>query len=762
MTQPGTIDNGNATKAIHLRVAGCVQGVGFRPHLYRIATALGIAGWVRNRRGEVEVFARGEESDLDLFVTRLIEAAPEISVPKIVYQQVVETAALSFMHREGDSTSGFTIIDSRDDGQHIAPPHDLNCCPDCLNEFNDPHNRRYRYPFISCTQCGPRYSAITQLPYDRANTHMAQFPLCIQCEHEYNNPSDRRFHAEAISCGACGPQLTFIENEKRVDNTTAALQKTVDRLDKGKIVAVKGVGGYHLLCAANNDQVIEKLRSQKGRPDKPLAVMFDNLNSARRELIIDDISAELLCDNSHPIVLCEKHIGITLSALIAPGINRIGALLPYSPLHHLILNDFGKPLIATSANISEEPVMTEADEVEARLGHIADAFLHHNREITHAVDDSLFQVINHSARPMRLGRGHTPLELILPFALDRPLLAVGGQMKNTIALAWDHRIVISPHIGELDSPRAVTRFTETIESLQNDFGISAAGVVCDAHTSYRSSRWAEACGLPLRQVFHHRAHASAVAGEFNIKGASLVFTWDGAGLGEDGTLWGGEALFGTPGHWQRVATLRPFRLPGGERAAREPWRSAASLCWQAGDRWEHHPQSKLLYNAWQKEINAPLTSSIGRLFDGAASLLRLIDHATFEGQAAMLLQRAAATAVAHQAAPLPSDINDKGVLVSDWQPLLSALKNQEMSVAQRAAHFHTTLALTICDQATQLRQQHGQFSVGLSGGVFQNGLLTEQAIALLKAEGFEVYLPQQLPCNDAALCFGQIIEAGAQ
>jgi len=760
MVRLNIISIDNAVNTIHLRIGGCVQGVGFRPHVYRIATQLGIGGWVRNLRGEVEIVASGQSGMIDDFIKQLIDQAPLIASPRIIAQTTINPVDPPFLPNNLGQL--FTIIDSTEDNHtNIHLPLDLDCCSECLSELNDPSNRRYRYPFISCTQCGPRYTAITQLPYDRINTNMREFPRCAQCEAEYNDPDNRRFHAEAISCPTCGPQLTFIGGNKQ-SHDSAALRKAVDALQHGRIVAVKGISGYHLLCAANNDEVVKRLRTRKGRPDKPLAVMFSNLAAAQRELIIDKTAATLLCDRSRPIVLCDKQATTTLSPLIAPGIDRTGALLPYSPLHQLILDDFGKPVIATSANISGEPVLVDATEVEKRLGHIADAFLHHNRTITHAADDSLFQIIDNQPRPLRLGRGHTPLELTLPITLDKPLLAVGGQMKNTIALAWENRIVISPHIGELESPRSIERFKATIESLQQHYGISAEAVVCDAHLGYHSSRWASACGLPKTDVYHHHAHASAVVGEYNLKSQSLIFTWDGSGLGEDGTLWGGEALLGQPGQWQRVASMRPFRLPGGEAAAREPWRCATSLCWHSGESWNNHPQATLLNEMWEKEVNSPTTSSVGRLFDSAAALLGLIERTSFEGQAAMLLQASAETIAIKNPAPLPSSVNSDGILISDWQPLLKDLRDTQQTVAERAACFHSTIASTLCDQALQLHQQQGDFAVGLNGGVFQNKILTEQAITLLEQQGFEVYLPQQLPCNDAALCYGQIIEAAAR
>lgn len=753
-----------ALKTIHLRLSGRVQGVGFRPYIFRIATQLGISGWVRNQRGEVEIVASGTSDDIALFMHRLTTEAPAISSPQIIYHQTRLDSGLS----PNNEIVKFSIINSAEDSNSAAHlPLDLDCCPDCLGELFDPSNHRHRDPFINCSQCGPRYTAINRLPYDRINTSMTHFSRCDRCNDEYRDPHNRRFHAEATCCPDCGPQLMWIEDDKRIIQTEDALNEVQQALIADKIVAIKGIGGYHLLCSADSDVGITRLRHNKSRPAKPFAVMFpqqgdDSVEALRRELVISDVERVLLTGRCRPVVLCDRRSDSTLSTLISPDTNRIGAMLPYSPLHHLILHDFGRPVIATSANISGEPVMTDADEVESKLNGVADAFLHHNREIIHAIDDSVFQVIHRKPRPLRLGRGHAPLELLLPFKLRQPLLAVGGEMKSSVALAWDDRVVISPHIGELGSPRSAEFFKETIATLQQQYGVTASKTVCDAHPNYFSHRWAKSFEQPPIEVYHHHAHAAAVVGEYNINQTSLVFTWDGSGLGDDATLWGGEALLGRPGNWQRAATFRPFRLPGGEIAAREPWRCAAALSWQAGVDWNDHPQAELLHKAWQNQINAPLTSSVGRLFDGAAAQLELIAQTSYEGQAAMVLQAAAEAAQIEEADPLPYHIENNGLLVSDWSPLLALFNDNTKTISQRAAHFHSTLAHTLCQQAVTLRQQHGGFVVGLNGGVFQNRLLTEQAINLLEQQGFEVYLPQRLPCNDGALCFGQIIEAAAQ
>ena len=469
----------------------------------------------------------------------------------------------------------------------------------------------------------------------------------------------------------------------------------------------------------------------------------------------------LLTDPMRPIVLIKKRPNTDLAESVAPGMNELGIMLPYSPLHHLLLEDYATPLIATSANISGEPVFTEAGQVEARLGHIADAFLHHNRPILRPADDSVYRVISDKAQPIRLGRGSAPLEFTLPFTLSSPLLAVGGQMKNTIALAWDNRVVISPHIGDLGSPRSQQVFEQTISDLTRLYGVTLKECICDAHPDYSASRWAERSGFTVHKVFHHHAHASALAAEHKISERMLVFTWDGTGYGEDGTIWGGEGLFGEPGHWQRVSSFRPFRLPGGEKAGREPWRSALALCWEQGEDWQEGPaETGLLKQAWQKKINSPLSSSVGRLFDAAAALIGIVQYADFEGHAPMWLE-AAGGELAETGIDLPLTRNAEDLLLSDWSPLISMLQNKRLTIKARSSCFHASLALALVKQAKQIRAEHSFFSVGLTGGVFQNRLLTEYVATLLREEGFSVYLPEQIPGNDAGISFGQIIEAGS-
>ena len=746
-------------RAIHLHIGGRVQAVGYRPFVYRTAHACGVNGWVRNDGGEVTVHAEGPEPALARFVDTLMQNSPPLACPELLQQNPVPSEA----------HANFSIIASSDSAvADVHLPPDYFMCDDCRHELDDPQDRRYHYPFINCTQCGPRYTLIKHLPYDRAQTTMAGFEMCDECRHEYEDPLNRRFHAEPVACPVCGPQLQFhFKNNDVISDTPSALSAVEAALRKGLIVAIKGVGGYHLLCDATNDKTVKRLRLNKQRPDKPFAVMFpmrgeDGLDAVRLEAELTETHAKLLRDPMRPIVLVPRHKDESLSQYIAPGLNEIGVFLPYSPLHYLLLSALDRPLVATSGNISGEPVLTDNIEAESRLNNVVDAFLHHDRPIQRPADDSVFRVTAGQRRPLRLGRGSAPVEMTLPFTLKEPLLAVGGHMKNSIALAWDNRVVISPHIGDLDAPRSIKVFEQLIMDLQTLYRVNASSIVCDAHPGYASTRWSARQLLPVTHVWHHHAHASAIAGEYAHVERWLVFTWDGVGLGPDGTMWGGDALFGQPGNWQHVARLRPFRLPGGDKAAREPWRSALALCWETETHWPAAPivskEKELLHKAWQQEINTVETSAVGRLFDAAAALTGLCNYASFEGQGPMQLEAACKTTTGPISLPLQR--NNEDVWQTDWAPLLPMLLDNQLTVKERAQQFHASLAKALCDQATALRKEHGDFAIGLGGGVFQNHILTEAAMKLLEEAGFRVYLQQQLPCNDGGLCYGQIIEAG--
>jgi len=742
------------------RLGGRVQGVGFRPFVYRLAQSLELTGWVRNDSGAVEIHAEGSLQRLREFGSLLLARAPPAAVARLIDVTSVPLEA----------SRGFRIAASAPGmGQQLSAPLERCPCEACLAELVDPAARRYRYPFTNCTQCGPRYTILTRLPYDRCNTTMDGFPMCAACASEFADPADRRFHAQPLACAVCGPSVHWTAG--RSDGRThergiRAMTAVVQALRRGDIVAVRGVGGYHLLCDAANQTAVLRLRARKNRPAKPFALLVpaegpDGLDQACRLAHVSALTGDALRDPSRPIVLVTVRGGAPLAASVAPNLTEIGLMLPYSPLHHLLAQEFGAALVATSGNIGGEPVLTDLDEAERLLGSIADSYLHHNRPIARAADDPVLRIVAGVMRPLRLGRGNAPRELTVSLPFRVPTLAVGAHSKGTIALGWDDRVIVSPHLGDYSTPRGWAHLERTVADLQDLYGIRAECVVHDAHPSFASTRWAKQCGLPAIAVWHHHAHASAVAGEYAVESPMLCFTWDGVGLGSDQSLWGGEALWGTPGNWQRVASFRGFRQPGGDRAAREPWRSALALCWEAGLTWEGGERrgGALLRRAAGLELNAPTTTAVGRLFDAAAALIGVCSMTSYEGEAAMRLEALCETPQAPIELPLEQDA--AGLWRTDWTPLVAMLVDDQQSVSVRAGRFHASLAQALVDQAVAIRAETGVQHIGLSGGVFQNHRLTDCAMRLLAERGFDVHLPCRLPLNDASISFGQLIEAEA-
>lgn len=749
---PGSQVSSEETLCISLVVTGHVQGVGFRPNVYRLAHKHGLLGWVRNALGQVEIMVQGPAGHVNAFADALISEAPPLSMPVLERRKQEPCQAFEdFEIRSSESGSAARIF---------IPP-DYFCCDDCVADINTPGNRRYRYPFTNCTQCGPRYTLIRALPYDRPNTSMADFPLCKACLAEYTDPLDRRFHAEPVACPECGPSLTLFSNGEIVARGGDALAGTVAELARGAIVAVKGIGGYHLMCDARNEGAVQRLRERKVRPHKPLAVMFpesgkDGLDAVLSQVRLDAVTAEAISSPARPIVLVPRHAESGLARAVAPGLAELGVFLPYSPLHHLLLADFGGPLVATSGNLSGEPVLTSERAAETRLSAVADLFLHHDRPIVRPADDPVLRPIDGSLRPIRLGRGSAPLEMQLPGRLSEPVLALGGQMKNTLALAWDDRLVVSPHIGEMSSARSLEVFEQVAGDLQGLYGVRARRLLVDAHPAYTTRGWARQQGLPLIGCFHHHAHASALMLDNAWEESCLVFAWDGVGLGEDGTLWGGESLLGRPGAWKRLASFRQFRIPGGDLAAHAPWRSAAGLCWEAGIQWADCPDTGLVRQAWERGLNSPYTSAVGRLFDGAAALFGRHDT-SYEGQGPMELEAVSGSTDDYIDLPLVPDAD--GVLRADWAKLIEFLARGSLAPGRAGAVFHESLARCVRAKALAMRDRHGVTAVGLCGGVFQNALLARRSRILLEDCGFHVLQARRIPCNDAGISAGQVMEA---
>jgi hydrogenase maturation protein HypF len=774
---PATVPAGGERADVVLRVRGTVQGVGFRPFVLRAATRLHLAGWVRNDPQGVLIRAAGARPAVDSLVRALkAEAPPAARVVSVEEQSGPSQAAIG--------ASDFVILPSEMDCAEIATaaPPDLALCQDCRGELATAADRRFAYPFINCTQCGPRYSILERLPYDRARTTMRAFRMCPQCQAEYDDPADRRFHAQPDACPKCGPRAVLMESTGAEVAWPQALNRAAAIIKSGGILAVKGVGGYHLMVDATNGAAVSELRRRKEREEKPFAVMFPDLTSARDFAEVSDEAAALLTSAAAPIVLLPRLAAARqseserpraeLAAEIAPGNPWIGAVLPYAPLHLLLLQALGRPVVATSGNLSEEPLCTGENDAHRRLAAIADAFLDHNRRIAHPVDDSVVRIGSAGPLLLRRARGYAPTPLQLPGRVNGSWLCVGAQMKNTLAVATGDRVVLSPHIGDLDGAATREAFRRTVQTLGTLHGGDFSAVVCDKHPDYASTRYAEETRLPLVAVQHHLAHVLACLLEHGRTADNVLgVAWDGTGYGEDGTIWGGEFLLLQNQEACRFARIRQFRLPGGEAAIRDGRRTALGLAhaenaghfedfasavgFPAGD-------AATLRVMLDRGINSPFTSSAGRLFDAAGALLGLGGRNRFEGQIPLAVEAAASSvrsAPRTLSFPVRSAPQGSGALLElDWEPLigeLRAARGRGDDSRELALAFHRALAAGMVAVA----RAAGVGTVALSGGCFQNILLLDLASSALRDAGFEVLVPRELPPNDGAIAAGQALGA---
>jgi hydrogenase maturation protein HypF len=819
---------------LKLTVRGAVQGVGFRPFAFRLATELELAGWVNNSPQGVFIEVEGPRAELEKFLLRL-----ETEKPVRSFIQSLEASWLD----PADYTA-FEIRPSEIGGNKTALVlPDIATCPDCLREIFDPKNRRHRYPFTNCTNCGPRFSIIESLPYDRENTSMKAFTMCPECQTEYDDPHDRRFHAQPNACPVCGPRLEFwrsrvCENAEspRFDKRGYdALLAAAQAIREGKIVAVKGLGGFHLMADARNDKTVQLLRERKHREEKPFALMFPSLASVKVECKVLLQEERLLRSPEAPIVLLRRlpspilhplarrskaeTAPSSLSRHIAPGNPYLGVMLPYTPLHHLLLAELGFPVVATSGNLSDEPICTDEREALERLGDIADFFLVHNRPIIRHVDDSIVRVMLDRELVLRRARGYAPLPIQLRNAecgmrnaargdarptnaqkseIRNPkseiVLAVGAHLKNTVALSVGNQVFISQHIGDLETEQAHSAFRRVIADFKNLYEVRPQIIAADLHPDYLSTKFADeftgGAGSPLPaadgaqrtalptkiSVQHHIAHVLSCMAENEIAPPALGVSWDGTGYGTDGTIWGGEFFLVTDESIERIAHLRPFRLPGGDQAVKEPRRSALGLVHELSS-----VQSNLSMQVHQKvacafsprelatletmlakKLNSPVTTSVGRLFDAVASLVNLRQQIRFEGQAAMDLEFAIDGVKTGEAYPLPigkpATTTDKSEIIMDWSPMIEAILadvQKGVSVGIISAKFHNALMEGIVAVA----KRAGQERVVLSGGCFQNRYLTEHAVRRLQAEGFRPYWHQRVPPNDGGIALGQVVAA---
>ena len=744
-----------------IEVTGIVQGVGFRPFIYRLARERGLVGWVANTPEGALIKVGGEKQAMESFLRALEEEAPPAAVIEGV--RVEETDVF-----EADS---FSIRESDGKGEKmtlISP--DLATCEDCLRELFDPSDRRFRYPFINCTNCGPRFTIIAATPYDRHLTSMASFTMCEACEREYHDPADRRFHAQPNACPECGPRL-WLEDASGDDVAGDPVKEAAKLLRKGKILALKGLGGFQLACDATSDAAVSRLRERKRRYAKPLAVMVRDLHEARRYCLVGEEEAEILTSPRSPIVLLEEREGSPLSREVATGLKCQGIFLPYTPLHHLLLREAAMPLVMTSGNLSEEPIAKGDREARERLSGIADFFLFHDREILVRYDDSVCMALPDREYPIRRARGYAPYPVVLARESRTQVLALGAELKNTFCFLRGKHAFVSQHVGDLDNVETLRHFEEAMEAMRRLFTLRPEVVAHDLHPDYITTQMAAEFGLPLEAVQHHHAHVVSCMADNGLEGKVIGVSWDGTGYGPDGTVWGGEFLICDEEDYERAAHLFAYPMPGGDACMKDIHRMAFGVLWEVcGDEQETieyytrlFPGDASLAGSLATQVgagfNTPLTSSAGRMFDAAAALAGLRERAFYEGQAACELEAAAEGGME----PYPYELDRRTTPWRvDTRPIFSALLEdvaKGKGIAEIAGRFHAALAAAVVETCAALGRESGIGRVALSGGVFQNALLVESVVGGLEREGLAWFLHRQVPCNDGGISLGQAAAA---
>lgn len=747
-------------KRLRMEIHGAVQGVGFRPFIYRLADSFDVTGWVCNNAAGVILEVEGEEVVLRRFGEAVEKEKPAISIIQDITREYMDPVGYI----------GFKIRKSTGGERRAFVLPDISTCDDCLEEIMDPENRRYRYPFTNCTNCGPRYSIINSIPYDRSGTTMAGFHMCKKCLSEYEDPSNRRFHAQPNACPECGPHLELLDHSGKIlSERDDAVRRTASAVLDGKIVAVKGLGGFHLIALAKSDEAVLLLRKRKGRKTKPFALMFPSSDMISSFCEVSDMEQNLLKSPESPIVLLKKReyhgSSNKLSDFICPGNPDLGVMLPYTPLHHLLLQEIGEPVVATSGNLSDEPICTDEKEALKRLSGLADLFLIHNRPIARHVDDSIVRVVDGREMVLRRARGYAPL----PVRMNKEsgvILAAGAHLKNTLALSIGNSVFVSQHIGDMETPQALKAYEEVWSSIESLYHAKVKKIIHDMHPDYFSTKYALESGLPAFPVQHHVAHVFSCMLDNGSNPPLLGVSWDGTGYGTDGTIWGGEFFYIGKESVERIAHLRRFRLPGGEKAIREPRRSALGLLSEIFDDPDRYIPSDVftknedtvLKRMLKNDLNSPSTSSAGRLFDAVSSMVGLCQMNEYEGQAAMLLEYAVAGVETDDSYHLLLDRSAGKPWILDWEPLISDII-KDISIGEKismiSARFHNALARGILSVA----ESAGEEKVVLSGGCFQNVYLTERTADLLRKKGFMPILHRRIPPNDGGIAPGQIFAA---
>ncbi|MEN8264927.1 MAG: carbamoyltransferase HypF [Nitrospirota bacterium] len=743
---------------LQLQITGLVQGVGFRPFVFRLAEEMGLTGYVRNSTSGVLIKVEGDKQKLNEFLIRIDKEKPAISRIFSLQHTFLEESGFNY----------FEIRQSRkEEGKSVSLLPDISVCEECLNDITDPKDRRFIYPFTNCTNCGPRFTIIEDLPYDRKNTSMKIFNMCPSCKNEYDLPSYRRFHAQPNACHACGPWISLYDSEGNLicekDN---ALERAVNLIRKGNIIAIKGIGGYHLMCDATKEEAVDRLRKRKQREEKPMAVMFSDLEAIKAETRINELEERAISSIEKPIVIVKKSSNSSLAASVSPDNTTLGVFMPYTPLHHIMLKKLNTPVVATSANITDEPIVKDEKDAFVRLSGITDHLLVHNRNIVRRCDDSVVRIVADRQFPIRRSRGFAPIPVQLPFRFKKPVLALGPYMNNTIALGVDDKVFLSQHIGDLDTPLAFEFYEETVNDFLKLFSVKPEVVVSDMHPGYYSTKYGEKHYKDrLLKVQHHFAHILSCMVENSVPENEKVigFAFDGTGYGSDRTIWGGEVLLASYGDFKRVYHLRPFKLPGGDMAVKEPGRTALSLLYETfGDRLDEieftalaHKEKSFLMSMIRKDIHSPVTTSMGRFFDGVASILGSHHKVSYHAQAAIALEQLALKSEETDSYPFSIKNN-----IIDQRPIIKKIVEDSkagLSAERIAKKFHNTIVEIIVSAARLLRKETDISYVALSGGVFQNSIILENAFNKLRENNFMPLMHQLVPPNDGGLSLGQAV-----
>jgi hydrogenase maturation protein HypF len=751
-------------KRLELTVSGVVQGIGFRPFVYRMAMRHGLGGSVSNTGVGVAICAEGEADQVEAFLRDFDAELPSLAR--------IDSRRAEWSEPRGET--GFVIAPSVDTAARRAlVPPDLSICDACLRELRDPADRRFRHPFINCTDCGPRYTILDNLPYDRPMTSMRAFPMCPDCDREYHDPANRRFHAQPVCCPGCGPQLRLLDASGKVVETDQPIEAVREALKAGRIIAIRGIGGFHLAVDATNEAMVAELRCRKKRSNKPFAIMCRSMEVVRRLCEVDAKDENLLTSPARPIVLMRAIVPSPIAPSVAPGNPLLGAMLPYTGLHYLLMSDDIDSLVMTSANFSDEPIIAHTPQAVERLGGVVDLFLTHDREIRHRADDSVARVVGGAPLIMRRSRGYVLGAVPLPHEYP-PILACGAEMKNTICLNRGRDAFPSQHLGDTDSRSGLAFFEETVEHLQRLLAVKPQVIAHDLHPDYLSTRYAlERPEQPRIAVQHHEAHVAAIQAEHHITDRPVVgIALDGTGYGRDGTVWGGEVFVGCVPQFRRVAHLQPVPLPGGEIAIRQPWRMAISYLYHAfGDAaldlplqllTIRGPEAGAVFELVRRRVNSPMTSSCGRLFDAVSALIGLCDQMTFEGEPAIALEMCLPRSA--ETRPYQFELADEaGMLVIDTRPLIRGVVRDILGRVSQPAiseRFHATVVTMFTEVATRLAREYQIADVTLGGGVFNNAFVLRQMIAALEARGLRSHRPLGLPPGDGCISLGQLVMAG--